>query len=186
MHFLALDPHDRVLRFGTAVSDETITRYVQMLDFGRDSIFGVYDDEFVLVGVGHLAFIPREAYPLLQGATDRAQIAEFGVSVAAEARGHGVGSKLFERAAVHCRNQDVDTLTLQCLASNTVMMHIARKAGMEIHCEYGDANAYLRLKPAAPSSVIQEALDEQLDRLDYTPKANARLARNWWRRMPGR
>lgn len=184
MHFLALEAADRSLRFGAALSDETITRYVQKLDFARDSVFGVYDDGLTLVGVGHLAFCPREAYPLLQGATLKNMVAEFGVSVLSSARGLGVGSKLFERAAIHCRNHDVDTLTMQCLASNRVMMHIARKAGMEIRCEYGEANAYLRLKPADPGSVLQEAMEEQIATIDYTWKANTRMARNWWRYLP--
>lgn len=184
MHFLELDINDRSLRFGAAVSDETITRYVQMLDFERDSVFGVYDDELALLGVGHLGFIPREAYPLLREATTKTQVAEFGVSVSASARDIGVGSKLFERAAIHCRNRDVDTLTMQCLASNQAMMHIARKVGMEIRCEYGEANAYLRLTPADPRSVLREAMEEQIASFDYTFKANSRIARDWWRRFP--
>jgi GNAT superfamily N-acetyltransferase len=184
MHFLGLDANDRALRFGAVVSDETVTRYVQMLDFARDSVFGVYDEELALFGVGHLAFTPRETYPLLQQVTTKTQVAELGVSVSEGARGIGVGSKLFERAAIHCRNRDVDTLTMQCLASNQVMMHIARKAGREIRCEYGEANAYLRLRPADPGSVMQEAMEEQMASFDYTLKANTRMARAWWRRIP--
>lgn len=184
MHFLSLNANDRALRFGAAISDDMVTRYVQMLDFARDSVFGVYDDDLELVGVGHLAFVPREAIPVLREATAKVLVAEFGVSVLAQARGQGVGSKLFERAAIHCRNHDVDTLTMQCLASNQLMMHIARKAGMEIHCEYGEANAFLKLTPPDPGSVMQEALEEQIATLDYTRKAGSRLARDWWRRMP--
>src|SRR4051812_17751462 len=56
MHFLALDDNDRLLRFGTVLPDELITRYVQRLDFSRDTVFGVYDDNLRLTGVGHLAF----------------------------------------------------------------------------------------------------------------------------------
>lgn len=184
IHFLGLGPEDRSLRFGAAMSDEAITRYVQMLDFTRDAVFGVYDDDLALSGVGHLAFVPRQALPLLHEATHKTLVAEFGVSVTEQARGLGVGGKLFERAAVHCRNRDVDTLVMHCLASNRVMMHIARRAGMEIHCEYGEANAFLRLPPPGPASVMREAMDEQIASLDYTYKANSRLARAWLRRLP--
>jgi hypothetical protein len=52
-----------------------------------------------------------------------------------------VGTRLFERAAIHCRNSDVDTLYMQRLASNRTMMHIAQKAGMEIRRERDEANA---------------------------------------------
>lgn len=186
MHFLALGESDRLLRFGTVLPDELITRYVQRLDFSRDAVFGVYNDNLALVGVGHIAFAPREAVPIIRDATLKARIAEFGVSVSASARGMGVGSRLFERAAIHCRNQDVDTLYMHCLSSNQTMIHIARKAGMEIHREYGEADAYLKLTPANPGSMLQEAFEEQFAALDYTFKANTKAAAKWWRRFPGR
>lgn len=180
MHFLALSADDRLLRFGMHMSDDAITKYVQHLDFTRDTIFGVYNDAFRLSGVGHLAYAPRDAWATLAGATDRPHIAEFGLSVLASARGAGIGSKLFARAAVHCRNADVDTLHMQCLATNRTMLHIARKAGMEIRSDYGEANAYLKLPPADPASMLREAVEEQVAVFDYTFKANARMARKWW------
>lgn len=185
MHFLALDESDRLLRFGAVLPDELITRYVQMLDFSRDTVFGVYNDNLALVGVGHLAFAPREAMPVLSGATLKERVAEFGVSVSASARGLGIGSKLFERAAIHCRNEDVDTLYMHCLSSNQTMIHIAKKAGMEIHREYGESDAYLRLTPANPGTMLAEAVEEQFASFDYTLKANAKAAMKWWKRLPG-
>lgn len=185
MHFLALDNSDRLLRFGTVLPDELVTRYVQMLDFSRDTIFGVYDDDLSLLGVGHLAFAPRESSPILTNATLKAQIAEFGVSVSANARGRGIGSKLFERAAIHCRNEDVDTLYMHCLSSNQTMIHIAAKAGMEIHREYGEADAYLKLTPASPATMLAEAVEEQFASFDYGFKANAKAAAKLLRKLPG-
>ncbi|GAB3540693.1 GNAT family N-acetyltransferase [Noviherbaspirillum agri] len=185
MHFLALDDSDRLLRFGSVLPDELITRYVQMLDFSRDKLFGVYDDNLRLVGVGHLAFAPREAMPVLSDATLKEHIAEFGVSVSATARGLGIGSKLFERAAIHCRNEDVDTLYMHCLSSNQTMIHIAKKAGMEIHRDYGEADAYLKLTPASPGTMLAEAVEEQFAQLDYTLKANTKAALKLLKRLPG-
>ncbi len=184
-HFLDLDDNDRLLRFGMVLPNDLITRYVQTLDFSRDTVFGVYNDNLALVGVGHLAFAPREANPVLSDATLKAQIAEFGVSVSASARGMGIGSKLFERAAIHCRNEDVDTLYMHCLSSNQTMIHIAKKAGMEIHRDYGEADAYLKLTPANPGSMLAEAVEEQFASLDYTLKANTKAAMKWWRKLPG-
>ncbi|HJV87265.1 MAG TPA: GNAT family N-acetyltransferase [Noviherbaspirillum sp.] len=185
MHFLALDDSDRLLRFGTVLPDELVTRYVQMLDFSRDTIFGVYDDNLRLVGVGHIAFAPREALPTLSEATSKARIAEFGVSVSATARGQGIGSRLFERAAIHCRNEDVDTLYMHCLSSNQTMIHIAAKAGMEIHRDYGEADAYLKLTPANPGTMLAEAMEEQFASFDYTIKANAKAAAKLLKKLPG-
>ena len=168
-HFLSLDRDDRLLRFGTVLPDEQVIAYVDKINFERDTIYGVYNHVFKLVAVGHLAFAPK-------GQGDNDKSAEFGVSVLASARGQGIGSKLFQRAAIHCRNADVDTLYMQCLSSNQTMMHIAKKAGMEIHREYGEADAYLRLPPPSPSTVMQEALEEQFATIDYTFKATNRAA----------
>ncbi len=182
MHFLDLGDSDRLLRFGSILPDELITRYVQHLDFNRDTVFGVYDDKLHLVGVGHLAFAPREGLPRSQ---EGERAAEFGVSVAESARGLGIGSKLFERAATHCRNGEIDTLYMHCLASNRVMMHIAKKAGMEIHRDHGEADAYLKLPPASATTVLREAVEEQVASLDYTLKANARAAKKLLGTLPG-
>ena len=185
MHFLALNDSDRLLRFGSVLPDELITRYVQHLDFARDTVLGVYDDRLRLVGVGHLAFSPRESRPSGPTATLKARIAEFGVSVSESARGLGIGSKLFERAAMHCRNADVDVLYIHYLTTNQVMMHIASKAGMKIHRDHGEADAYLKLMPANPGSVLQEAMQEQVASIDYTLKANVKAARKLLNNLPG-
>jgi len=183
-HFLALEEKDRLLRFGSKLSDELVTRYVENIDFSRDTIFGVYDRKLRLLGAGHLAFAPRETSPV-SGATLKARVAEFGVSVSAAARGMGVGTKLFVRAAIRCRNADVDTLYMHCLSSNKVMMHIAKKAGMEIHRDYGEADAYLKLQPASPVTLFQEAMEEQAAMLDYIIKANMRALFKWISRVFG-
>ncbi|TXF99338.1 GNAT family N-acetyltransferase [Massilia arenae] len=171
-HLLALDSDDRLLRFGSMIPDEQITAYVGKIDFSRDIVFGVVNNVFQLVGMGHLAFASAEG----RKSTTKQQVAEFGVSVSKSARGQGVGTRLFQRAATHCRNSDVDTLYMQCLTSNQTMMHIAKKAGMRIKREYGEADAHLELPPPSPGSVMAEALEEQFAAIDYTVKANTRAA----------
>jgi len=184
MHFLEMSDADRLLRFGVALPDELITKYVQKINFTRDAVFGVFDSKFKLVGVGHLAYIPREALPFIANATTKGCTAEFGVSVSVAARGMGIGTKLFHRAEIHCRNADVDTLYIHCLSSNQVMMHLATKADMEIHHDHGESDAFLKLRPANPSSMMQEAVDEQVATFDYALKANTRAAAKWLEYFP--
>ena len=175
-HFLALDGSARLLRFGMVFPDELITRYVQEINFARDTMFGVYDSELMLAGVAHLAFTPREqALPVVARATSKERVGEFGVSVSASARGMGIGTRLFERAAIHCRNADVDILYMQFLSYNKSMIHIAKKFGMEVQNHHGEADAYLKLGPANPASASQEVVEEQVASLDYTLKLEARL-----------
>ena len=106
-HFLCLEGRDRLLRFGSPVTDEQVTRYVEGIDFERDLVFGVYNRLFKLVGVGHLAFAETSAER--KQATEKDRVAEFGVSVLKSARGLGVGSKLFRseerRVGKECRSR---------------------------------------------------------------------------------
>src|SRR5687767_7388053 len=71
-HLLALDEHDRYLRFGYPANDEQIGHYADQLDFDRDEIFGIYNRRLELIAMAHLAFM-QEA--------DAPAGAEFGVSV---------------------------------------------------------------------------------------------------------
>jgi len=160
-HFLALGRDDRLLRFGQAAPDHVIEKYVGSLDFVRDTVFGVFDRELELVGVGHLAYLPADG---------NGRTAEFGVSVLESARGQGIGSRLFERAAIRSRNTHVTTLYMHCLSRNATMMHIARKSGMKIEYAFGEADAYLSLAPADQSSIIAEMLAEQAAVFDYALK----------------
>ncbi|QBP53100.1 GNAT family N-acetyltransferase [Burkholderia pseudomallei] len=166
-HFLALGEEDRLLRFGQAVPDHVIENYVRTMDFGRDTVFGVFDHALELIGVGHLAYLPAEG--------DK-RTAEFGVSVLERARGQGVGTKLFERAAIRSRNTHVTTLYMHCLSRNATMMHIAKKSGMRIEYAYGEADAYLSLPPADHSTIIAEMMQEQAAVFDYALKRQARRA----------
>ncbi|QGZ55812.1 GNAT family N-acetyltransferase [Paraburkholderia acidiphila] len=166
-HFLTLDSDDRLLRFGQAAPDHVIEKYVRSMDFTRDTVFGVFDHQLQLVGVGHLAYLPADG---------NGRTAEFGVSVLESARGQGIGSKLFERAAIRSRNTHVTTLYMHCLSRNSTMMHIAKKSGMKIEYAYGEADAYLSLEPADQSSIIAEMLQEQAAVFDYALKRQARQA----------
>ncbi|MGH8721901.1 MAG: GNAT family N-acetyltransferase, partial [Burkholderiales bacterium] len=76
-HLRALGTEDRRLRFGLPLSDAAIDAYVARIDFGRDAVFGVFDDALQLAGAAHLARADAHA--------------ELGVSVLPAHRGRGIG-----------------------------------------------------------------------------------------------
>jgi len=182
-HFFALEEAARIVCFGSALSDDAITHYVQRLNFSRDTLFGVYDDNLALLGVGHIVFTPRDAISSTEYTTRKMMIAEFGVSVVPSARGLGIGSRLFERAAIHCRNADVDTLHMHCLATNPALMHLAKKAGMEIQNEKQETYAYLKLSRPNTGRRMNEVAQEQAAIFEYGRKAHSKTAANWWNRL---
>jgi GNAT superfamily N-acetyltransferase len=156
-HLLALSADDRRFRFGSAVSDATIRDYVARMDFARDAAFGSFADDLSLWGVAHVA--------VFHG------VAELGVSVLADYRRRGIGSALFERASAFARNHFIRTLFMHCLTENAAMMHIARKSGMKIVTDGGEADAHLELAPLDAGTIASEFLQERLALFDYSLKA---------------
>jgi GNAT superfamily N-acetyltransferase len=158
-HFLRLEGEDVRLRFGAPLGPSGIAAYVERIDFDRDAVFGVYDDDLGLAAAAHVAF-----------GTDGA---ELGVSVLPGHRSRGIGSALFARAIEHARNRFVTRMYMHCLAENAAMMHIARKSGMKICVDTGEAEAFLKLDPADQASLSGELMGQRLALFDYALKANA-------------
>ncbi len=165
-HLLALDEQDRYLRFGYAANDEQIRRYVDHLDFERDDIFGIFNRGLELIAMAHLAFIPNEP--------GTPAGAEFGVSVLKKARGRGYGTRLFERAVMHARNEGVELMFIHALSENTAMIKIARNGGATLERAGSETEAYLRLPPATLDSRVTELVEEQMAQADYRLKQQAR------------
>jgi GNAT superfamily N-acetyltransferase len=162
-HFLSLDTDDRRLRFGLSLSDTAVRSYVSRIDFDRDAAFAVLDEQLQVLGAAHLA---REKGH-----------AELGVSVLSGHRGDGIGGALLARAHMHARNWGVRTLFMYCLTENGAIMHLARKQGMEIIAEAGEADAKLKLPPADASSFLGAAFEQRVALFDHALKtqlANAR------------
>jgi RimJ/RimL family protein N-acetyltransferase len=164
-HLLALDPHDRYLRFGYSANDEQIERYVDQLHFERDELFGIFNRKLQLIAMAHLAFSVDPTCT---------SCAEFGVSVSKAARGRGYGSRLFERAVMHARNEGVHLMFIHALSENTAMLKIARKAGAVIERDRSESEAHLRLPLADFDSRATELINEQLAQADYQLKAQAK------------
>jgi GNAT superfamily N-acetyltransferase len=164
-NLLALDAHDRYLRFGYAANDEQIRRYVAQLNFERDELLGIFNRKLELIAMAHLAFsVDPQCL----------SCAEFGVSVAKNARGRRYGSQLFERAVIHARNEGVTMLFIHALSENTAMLKIARGAGAIIERDGSESEAHLRLPPADFDSRVTELVNEQVARTNYHLKVQAK------------
>ena len=130
-HFKSLDAHDRHLRFGLALSDVAIDRYIDLINFDTDALFGVNGLGFTLVALVHVA-------PVGDGA-------ELGLSVDPVLRRQGVGGALFARAIDWARRRRLHTIYMHCLRENQAIMHLATSHGMTLTSARPDSNAVLLL-----------------------------------------
>lgn len=167
-HLLALPERDRYLRFGHMASDEQIRRYTDSLHFDLDTIFGIFNRKLELLAMAHLAFVQRWG---------QEPMAEFGVSVAASARGRGYGLRLIERAVIHARNEGVSQLQIHALSENTAMVRIAHVVGAAVARQGAETEAHLQLLPATLDSRVSALIDEQVAQTDYQLKVHARQLR---------
>jgi len=139
-HLLQLSEEDRRLRFGTSLSDAAVRGYVDAVNFARDKLFGVFEDD-ALVGVAHLTLQPYGA------------AAQLGVSVSPGSRCRGYAYALLCIAAQHARRVACRRLDMRCLAESHIMIHLARKAGMSVINGLGRTGACIALggEPASQS-----------------------------------
>ncbi len=167
-HLLALDPNDRYLRFGYAATDAQISKYVDMLDFEQDEVFGIFSRRLELIAMAHLA------HSVSGPGQHAAPVSEFGVSVLKQARARGFGRRLFEHAMLHARNRGVETLLIHALSENTAMLKIARNAGATVVREGPESDATLKLPPDTLASHMGELVEHRAAELDYRLKVHAR------------
>lgn len=163
-HMLSLGGHDRYLRFGFAATDEQIKRYVDELNFERDEIYGIFNRHLDIVAMAHLAILKE---------TGRDSMAEFGVSVQAYARGRGYGGRLFERAVMHARNEQISLLYIHALSENAPMLRIAKSAGATLERDGSETEAYLRLPERDLDSRVTELVADQFAKANYSIKEDA-------------
>jgi len=166
-HLLALEPGDRYLRFGYAATDAQISKYVDLLDFERDDVFGIFNRRLELIAMAHLA------HALMRADPEQAAMAEFGVSVAKKARGRGFGARLFEHAVLHARNRGVQFLVIHALSENLAMLKIARNAGAAIERAGSESEAWLRLPADTFGSHVEQMMGDQAAEIDYQFKRHA-------------
>ena len=166
-HFLALDLHDRRLRFGAPAGDTVVREYVERLDFVHDGLFAVRDAEGAIVAAVHVA--------------NGRKSAELGLSVSAGHRGRGCGGALFARAVDFLRNRGTRKVFVHCLAENEAMRHLAKRHGMRLTTDGVESQGYLTLLEATPESHYREWLQDQQAAAVEILRRNTRLARMLWR-----
>lgn len=175
-HLLALDEHDRYLRFGYPATDEQIRRYTDGLNFERDDIYGIYNRKLTLIAMAHVAFSDKP---------EQARHAEFGVSVLKTARGRGYGARLFERAVMHTRNEGVSLMYIHALTENTAMLKIARNAGATVERDGSESEAHVLLPSATLTTRLTEMVEDQVAEVDYGIKRQAKNLQNFLSDLQG-
>lgn len=154
VHLLALDQHERYLRFSTSVSDEAIKSYVKSIDLSRDRLYAAFVD----ADPGHAAGPEHGATPIGLAHLARGHgYAEVGVSVLAPYQRRHVASVLLEHCIAQCRQWGVSELFTHFLTQNAGMARLAGRFGMQIVAEGGESDGYLPVTPLSRTDASRAA-----------------------------
>lgn len=117
-HLLRLSPEDRYCRFGTAVNDEFIRKYVDKLD-PSDSLFFSFGIDGSIVAFCHLAQYSNDS-------------ADLGLSVDASHRNKGLGRLLTRQAISEAKVKGFKKLYIYFLSDNAAMYKLAHRHGLSV------------------------------------------------------
>ena len=151
--YLALVPDDRRKRFCCSLSDETISSYVDRLDFTRDTILAAFDEQARIIGVAELVL--------------GAGLGEMAFSVLPHRRGQRIGTKLMERLLRRAKICGVRKVFVIFLSDNTPMRRMASRAGMSISSLDGESHAERELTAASADDLTRWLIEEGLSHSGY-------------------
>jgi len=151
--YLALSPEDRRKRFCCTLSDDTISGYVDRLNFTRDTVLGAFDERARMMGLAELVRGPAAS--------------EMAFSVRPDKRGQKIGTRLIERLVLRARMCGVRKVFVMFLSDNTPMRRMAARAGMALSSADGEAHAALELAPPSAQELAQWFFEESLSHGGY-------------------
>jgi GNAT superfamily N-acetyltransferase len=151
--YLSLSPDDRRKRFCCTNSDETISKYVDGLNFTRDTVLGAFDEEALLVGLAEL----------VRGAAE----SEMAFSVRPDKRGQKIGTKLMQKLLLRARMCGVAKVFVLFLSDNTPMRRMASRAGMAVSSVDGESHAARELPAPSAEELAHWFMEESLSHSRY-------------------
>lgn len=157
-HLLALDSESKYLRFAFPINDEMLIKYCNdsfLKTPDEHKIFVIEDDDLNVVAAGHIAITNKET--------------ELAFSVLKDHQGKGYGSQLMEHCIEWCQNRGIKQGFMICLATNSVIRHLANKHGI-VATEYGESTADLRIPDPTPVSYWKEVVGSRFAQYEHFGK----------------
>ena len=151
--YLALSTDDRRKRFCCTLSDESISKYVDALNFTRHTILGAFNEHAQLIGLAELALGAEES--------------EMAFSVRPDMRCQRIGTKLMERLLLRARMCGIRKVIVMFLSDNTPMRRMAKRAGMLVETDGGEAYASRELLAPSAEELYRWFIEEAIAHSGY-------------------
>lgn len=151
--FETLDEETIYNRFCSQVNQDFIIKYIEKLDFQKDGIFGIFNENNEIIGIGEcLIFQNHQQYD-----------AEVGFVVNPKYQGKGLGNKLMQRIIRFSKIHNAKILQMYCLKTNKKSLHLAKKYGLKPIITEGEALAKVSInRYCFLIDKIKEQIDEMI------------------------
>ena len=146
--YLSLSPEDRRKRFCCTLSDQSIGKYVDRLNFSWDTVLGAFDEHAQIVGLAEL----------VRGVA----ASEMAFSVRPDRRGQKIGTNLMQRLLLRARMCGVRKVFVMFISDNTPMRRMAGRAGMSVQSVDGEAYAERELPAPRADELTRWFIEESL------------------------
>ncbi len=150
-HFKRLDAESIRSRFCSFMNESAIELYVSKINFSKNGIFGIFNDDLDVIGVGECVI-------------EDANKAEVAFCVEVEYQNQGLGGKLLERIVRFAKAREKTHLEMLCLKTNQKSQYLAKKFGLKVkHNIDGETLAVIDMdKTISIVEQFNENVDENL------------------------
>ena len=157
--YLSLSAEDRRKRFCCSLADDTISKYVDRLNFTRDTVIAAFDEQAQIMGLAELVRGPNES--------------EMAFSVRPDRRGQKIGTKLLERLIALAGVCGIKKVFVMFLSDNTPMRKMATRAGMPVDTADGESHAARDVPTPSAEELARWFAEESLAHAGYLAAQSA-------------
>jgi RimJ/RimL family protein N-acetyltransferase len=147
-HFKRLDSESLPSRVCSFMTESAIEVYVNKINFNKNGIFGIFNDNLDIIGVGECVVEDNHK-------------AEVAFCVEVTYQNQGLGGKLLERIVRFAKARGKTHLEMLCLKSNQKSQYLAKKFGLKVkHSLDGETLAIIDMDKNIP---LVEQFNENMD-----------------------
>lgn len=167
-HLKALDPEDKISRFGYPASDHSIDQLVlNMCYHPTDHELWYARDDGERVGWGHMAKNDDGSW-------------EIAVSVTKEFQRQGIGNKLIQEMLAFAKFHHINEVYMHCIEDNRVIQHLANKNDLKTRSSGdGERTAAITVPNPTLLETNTQLFKEQKEIFDEFGRLRNKLTKLW-------
>lgn len=170
-HFLRLDEDSRRSRFCSTMNDASIEAYVNKLDFHNNGIFGIFNNNLDIIGLGECIFYNEKKGTNISG--------EVAFSVEKSYQGKKLGNQLMRRVVQYANMNNLKELKMYFLKNNSATFHLAKKYNFKMEHYSSEISGTVKVHNIPPIlDTLQLQVEEIFANLDLAQKMNQKIINN--------